>query len=88
MNIHEIDEVIFAAHAAVPEKGNLVSRRSIEDQILGNRELYPILHTVTQGYRRSVISRVMNSRFPAWNEKQTIHKSSFVWMINKTPEEG
>ncbi|PWR69587.1 hypothetical protein ACKUB1_02980 [Methanospirillum stamsii] len=87
MNIHLIDEVIFAAHEAIPEHSTLVSRRGIEEQILKNKEIYPFLHPITTEYRRSVISRVMNSRYPAWSEQRGVHKSSFVWIM-KNPEEN
>ncbi|NLV28132.1 MAG: hypothetical protein GXY48_13380 [Methanomicrobiales archaeon] len=87
MNIHETDEVIFAAHAAIPEHSTLVSRRSIEEQIVKNQDIYPILYLANTEYRRRVISKVMNSRYPAWNKTGGVHKSSFVWKI-RNPEEN
>ena len=87
MNIHITDEVIFAANASIGDNCTLVSRRIIEEHILMNGDLYPLLHQATQELRRSAISQVMNARFPVWSENRGIHQSSFVWKVRSNQED-
>ena len=88
MNIHLADEVVFAAHQALGGQSTLVSRRSIEQQIMENPGLYPLLNPVHQKSRRNIISRVMNSRYAQWGKNKGECPNSWVWQIRENQEDS
>lgn len=86
MNPDITAEVIDASHHASGNNSSLVSRKSIEYQILDNPGMYPFLTLETQTNRRNIISRIMNARHPCWTDSPEKKSSSLVWKIREIRE--
>ena len=83
MSIHAMDEIIYVVTEIIGEKTGLVSQRHIEDHILSDPSLFPILAGLSQKGRRNMISRIMNTRYELWNEPDRPKKRNRVWNMLK-----
>jgi hypothetical protein len=86
MSIHAMDEIIYVVTEIIGEKTGLVSQRHIEDHILADPSLFPILSRLSQKSRRNMISRIMNDRYELWNNCSRFKKRNFVWNLHSKKE--
>lgn len=83
MNIHAIDEVVYVVTEIIGENSSLVSKRHIEEYILADPSLFPVLAGASQKSRRNIISQVMNARYGLWNDRDRPKKRNFVWNMHQ-----
>ena len=83
MNIDAGDELEYIVTVRIGEKFKLISQRHIEQHILEDPHLFPILAKLSQKGRRNMISRIMNVRYELWNNPVRPKKRNRVWNMQK-----
>ena len=83
MNPDAGDELEYIVTHRIGEKFKLISQRHIEQHILEDPHLFPILAKLSQKGRRNMISRIMNARYELWNEPDRPKKRNRVWNMLK-----
>ncbi|HOL42451.1 MAG TPA: hypothetical protein PLY78_11525 [Methanospirillum sp.] len=83
MNPDAINEVMYVVQNRIGEAFGLASLRNIEEHILADRILFPVLFHMSQKGRRNTISKIMNDRYELWNIPDKPKKRNRVWNLQR-----
>ena len=83
MNIDAAFELEYIVTHCIGEKFKLISQRHIEQHVMEEPYLFPVLFKLSQKGRRNTISRIMNARYELWNEPDRPKKRNRVWNIQR-----
>ena len=83
MNIDAAFELEYIVNVRIGEHFGLVSQRHIEQHVMEEPYLFPVLFELSQKGRRNTISRIMNARYELWNDPERPKKRNRVWNIQR-----
>lgn len=82
MNTEASIEVYAAVRRISGERKGIISRFSIEHELLKDKARYPYMNGLSQNSQRRLITRIMTAVFPFWSKGHGLCQTSRVWSVD------